>query len=241
MSTDKRRNRFRTPARAGIVVAAMVAAGALAAGAAALNPFSAATGIQVRAGAQNAQAIGTGQAIALGASNEVSVGASLTQDIQFAPGYESWRARTIAFQTALGSGAPGGQTFMTSSALRWQVAESAACSWLNYYVASEAAGDTAAASSAAAQIKAAPTWPAITGLNYPDGLGAAVAAVGAGDAELVQALIDTGQVGNCVSVGPFPPAGVSQADVRAKLAAARELGQHEIATDRLARRLRISG
>ena len=60
---------------------------------------------------------------------------------------------------------PPANAFMTSGALRFTVAESAACSWLNYYVASKAAGDTAGAKIAAAQIKAAPGWPAITGLT----------------------------------------------------------------------------
>jgi hypothetical protein len=129
---------------------------------------------------------------------------------------------------------------MTSSALRWQVAESAVCSWLTYYVASESAGDSAAATSAKAQIEAAPSWPAITGLSYPNGLGPVVAAAGAGDAKLVQALIGTGQAGNCLAAGPFPSAGMSSADRQAKLAAARRLGQREIAADPLARRLSIS-
>lgn len=235
-----RRMRSRGRARAAVLVAAVVVAGAVAATAAALNMLSAATGIYVRAGDRNAQAVGTGQAIALGAPDDVSVGVKLTQDIPFAPGYESWRAGTIAFQTTLNSGAPQGHAFMTSSALRWQVAESAVCSWLTYYVASQAAGDTAAATSAAAQIKAAPSWPAITGLSYPSGLGPVVAAAGTGDAKLVQALIDTGQAGNCLATGPFPSAGMSSAERQAKLAAARRLGQHEIATDALARRLSTS-
>jgi hypothetical protein len=220
----------------------MVVAGGFAAAAVALNPFSAATGIQVQPGDPNAQAIGTGQAIAMGAPDDVSVGAGLTQDISFAPGYESWRAETIAFQTSLGPGSPpAGQAYMTSSALRFQVAESAACSWLTYYDASESAGNTGAASSAAAQVKAAPNWPAITGYDHPNGLGPAVAAVGAGDSSLVQALIDTGQAGNCTALGPFPPAGMSTADSRAKLAADSQLGQQDIAADPVAQRLGVSG
>jgi hypothetical protein len=234
--------RLRKPSKAGILVATMVAAASLAAAAAALNPFSATTGIEVQAGDPNAPAIGTGQAIAMGASNDVSVGDGLTQDIQFAPGYESWRAGTIAFQTSLGPGSPpAGQAYMTSSALRWQVAESAACSWLSYYVASESAGNAAAAASAAAQVSAAPNWPPITGYDRPTRLGPAVAAVDAGDPKLVQALIDTGQAGNCTALGPFPPAGMSIADSQAQLAADSQLGQQEIATDRVAHRLGISG
>jgi hypothetical protein len=236
-----RRRKSRVRARAAVLIAAVVVAGMVAATAAALNMFSAATGIYVRAGDRNAQAVGTGQAIALGASDDVSVGVKLTRDIPFAPGYESWRAGTIAFQTALDSGASQGHAFMTSSALRWQVAESAVCSWLTYYVTSQAVGDSAAATSAAAQIKAAPSWPAITGLSYPSGLGPVVAAASAGDAKLVQALIDTDQAGNCLATGPFPSAGMSSADRQARLAAARRLGQHEIATDAVARRLGISG
>jgi hypothetical protein len=231
--------RFRK--RAGVLVATMLFAGSLTAAAAALNPFSATTGIQVKASDSNAQAIGTGQAIAMGASNDVSVGEGLTQDIQFAPGYESWRDGTIAFQTSLGPGSPpAGQAFITSSALRWQVADSAACSWLTYYVTSQAAGNTAAAALAASQVNAAPNWPALTGYDRPTELGPAVAAVNAGDPSLVQALIDTGQVGNCTALGPFPPTGMSSADSRAKLAADSQLGQQEIATDRVAQRLGIS-
>lgn len=177
----------------------------------------------------------------MGASDDVSLGVNLTQDISFAPGYESWRAGTIVFQTSLGPGAPPeGQAYILSSALRWQVAESAVCSWLNYYVASKAAGNTAAVTSAAAEVEAAPTWPAISGFGMHDELGPVVAAVGAGDAKLVQALINTDQVGNCLAVGPFPPAGMSPADFQAKLATARRLGQQEIATDPVAQRLGIN-
>ena len=235
----RKRGHLKTP-RLIIVIGMLVCTGAAAA--AAVNTFSAATGIYVRAGDPDAGAIGTGEAIALGALDDVGVGVKLTRDIRFAPGYESWRAGTIASQTTLGPGAPPpGHAFMTSSALRWQVAEAAACSWLNYFVASQAAGDTGAAKSAVAEIEAAPSWPAITGLSYPDGLGTVVAAVRAGDAKLVQALIDVGQVGNCLVIGPFPPTGMSSADRQAKLAAARRLGQQEIATDPVAQRLGISG
>lgn len=165
----------------------------------------------------------------------------LTRDIPFAPGYESWRAGTIAFQTTLfGDSPPPGHAYITSGALRWQVAEAAVCSWLNYYVRSQAAGNAAAAKSAAAQIKAAPGWPAITGLSYPSGLGPVVAAVGAGDPKLVQALIDAGDVGNCLLYGPFPPAGMSQAERTARVVAAQQRGQREIATDPVAHRLGIT-
>lgn len=237
-----RRTKSRMPAKTGILVAVVVAAGAAAAGAAAVNTFSAATGTYVHPGDRNAQAIGTGEALALGAPDDVSVGMKLTQDIQFAPGYESWKAGTIAFQTALGPGSPpAGQAFMTSSALRWQVAEAAVCSWLNYYVSSQAAGDTAATEGAAGQIEAASSWPAITGLNYPSGLGSAIAAVSAGDGKLVQALIDTARAGNCLAIGPlFSPEGLSPAAQQVKLASARQAGQQEIATDAVARRLGIS-
>jgi len=213
-----------------------------AATAAAAGTFSAATGIEVNASDPNAQAIGTGQAIAMGAHDEVSVGVNLTRDIAFAPGYESWKAGTIAFQTSLGPGAPPkGHAYISSSALRWQVAASAVCSWLNYYIASQAASNTAAATSAAARVTAAPNWPAITGYDFPIGLGPTVAAIGAGDAKLVQALIDTGQASsNCGATGPFPPAGMSAADQYAKGVAAQQLGQREIATDPVARRLGIS-
>lgn len=235
------RHRFRRPTRAGILLAAVVAAGAVAAGAGAVSLFSAATGIQVNAGDRNARAIGIGQQIAMGAHDEVSVGVNLTRDIAFAPGYESWKARTIAFQTSLGPGPPPkGHAYISSSALRWQVAASAVCSWLNYYIASQAAGNTAAATSAAAQVRAAPSWPAITGYDRPIGLEPAVAAIGAGDAKLVQALIDTGQASaNCGATGPFPPAGMSSADQYAKGVAAQQLGQREITTDPIARRLGI--
>lgn len=224
-----------------IIALAVLVVGGGAATAVAVNPFSALTGIYVKAGDTNAKALGTGQAIAMGAFNDVSVGVKLTRDIPFAPGYESWRAGTIAFQTTLEGGSPSpGHAFMTAGALRWQVAESAVCSWMNYYVASEAAGNTAAAKIAAAQIEAAPGWPAITGLSYPSGLGPVVAAVGAGDPKLVQALIDTGDVGNCVVFGPFPPAGMSQAERRAWVIAAQRRGQREIATDPVAHRLGIT-
>lgn len=218
-----------------IIALAVLVVGGGAATAVAVNPFSALTGMYVHAGDTNAKALGTGQAIAMGAYNDVSVGVKLTRDIPFAPGYESWRARTIAFQTALEGGSPPpGHAFMTSGALRWQVAESAVCSWMNYYVAAKAAGNTAAAKIAAAQIKAAPGWPAITGLSYPSGLGSVVAAVAAGDPKLVQALIDTGDAGNCVVFGPFRPAR------KALLVAAQHRGQQEIATDPVAHRLGIT-
>ena len=224
-----------------IIALAVLVVGGGAATAAAVNPFSALTGTYVHAGATDAKALGTGQAIAMGALNDVSVGLKLTRDIPFAPGYESWRARTIAFQTTLeGSSPRPGQAFMTSSALRWQVAESAVCSWLNYYVAAKAVGNSATAKIAAAQINAAPGWPAITGLSYPSGLGPVVAAVGAGDRKLVQALIDTGDAGNCVAYGPFPPAGMSQAERTARVVAAQQLGQREIAADPVAHRLGIT-
>jgi hypothetical protein len=84
--------------KAGILVAGVEAAGTLATAAAGVTPFSAATGIHVRASDPNAEAIGTGQAIALGASDDITVGVKLTHDIHFAPGYESWRAGTIAFR-----------------------------------------------------------------------------------------------------------------------------------------------
>ncbi len=236
------KGRVRKSTKVGILIATVIVAGSLAAVASALKPFSATTGMRVRAGDRNAQAIGSGTVIAMGASNDVSVGESLTQDIQFAPGYESWRDGTIAFQLSLGTGSPpAGQAFMTSSALRSEVAESAACSWLSYYVASESAGNDSAAVSAAAQVSAAPSWQAITGYSRPTGLAPAVAAVAAGDPKLVQALIDTGQAGNCTAVGPFPPGGISEADTRAKLAADRQVGQQEIATDRVAHRLGING
>jgi hypothetical protein len=241
-------SRFRRGTRLAISgLAAVAAAGTVAAAAVAVNPFSALTGTQVKAGDPNAQAIGTGQDIAMGAPNDVSVGVKFTQDIRFAPGYESWRAGTIAFQTSPGPGPgpgspPPGKALITSGALRWQVAEAAVCSWLKYYVASQAAGDTAAATSAAAQIDAAPGWPAMTGFSYPNKLGLAVAAVDGGDAKLVQALINTGQAGNCLAIGPlFSPAGLSAADQQAQLADARQLGQQEIATDPVAQRLGISG
>lgn len=235
------KRRFPNPAKkAGILVATMVAAGSMATVGAALNPFSAATGMQVQAGDPNAQAIGTGQVLALGAADAGSVGASLTKDISFAPGYESWRAGAIAFQTSLRGGAPAGQAYVTSSVLRWQVAESAVCSWLNYYIASQTAGNAIDATSAAAQIEAAPNWPAITGYDRPSGLKSVVAAVGAGDAKLVQALIDTGQAGNCTALGPFPPANMSPADAQAKLAADSQAGQQDIASDPVAQKLGIS-
>jgi hypothetical protein len=128
---------------------------------------------------------------------------------------------------------------MTSGALRWQVAESAACSWLAYYVSSASAGNTMAANAATREVAAAQHWSAITGLKYPDQLGLAVAAVRAGDGKLVQALIDTGRVGNCSAIGPFPPAGMSTTAQRAKLVAANKRGQREIATDPIAQRLGI--
>ncbi len=222
-------------------LAVLAAAGTVAAAGAALNLFSAASGIQVHAGDPNARATGTGEAIAMGAYNDVSVGVKLTRDIPFAPGYESWRARTVAFETYLGPGSPpAGKAFITSSALRWQVAQSAVCSWLNYYLASKAAGETAGASRAAAQLTAAPHWPAITGLSYPDQLEAVVAAVRAGDPKLVHALIDTGQAGNCSALGPFPPTGMSIAKSRARLAAENRLGQQEIASDPIAQKLGIT-
>jgi hypothetical protein len=56
------------------------------AAAAAVNTFSAATGIHVRASDPNARAIGTGHAIALGAPDDVGVGVKLTHDIPFALG-----------------------------------------------------------------------------------------------------------------------------------------------------------
>lgn len=224
-----------------VIALAVLVAGGGAATAAAVNPFSAVTRIYVHAGNTNAKAIGTGQAIAMGAFNDVSVGIKLTRDIPFAPGYQSWRAGTIAFQTVLDRGAPVRHAYITSSALRWQVAEAAACSWLNYYVASKAAGSTAAARRAAADVRAAPSWPAITGFNYPDVLGQAVAATAAGDAKLVQALIDAGDVGNCVVYGPFPPAGMSHAEQAARVVAAQRRGQREIAIDPVAKRLGVSG
>lgn len=219
-----------------IIVVAVLAVGS-GATAAAVTTFSAASGEYVHPGERNASATGTGELIALGAYDDVSVGEKFTHDIPFAPGYESWRAKTIAFQTTLYGDSPRpGHAFMTSGALRWQVAESAVCSWLDSYVAAMAAGNSAAANSAAAQIEAAPTWPAITGLSYPSGLGSVVAAVRASDPKLVQALIDIGQTGQCTAVGPFPgPLS------RAKLVAASRLGQHEIAIDPVAARLGISG
>jgi hypothetical protein len=229
----RKRGLLRAPRLIPVIAVVAVGSGATAA---AVTTLSAATGIYVHAGEPNARAIGTGEAIALGAPNDVSVGVSLTRDIPFAPGYASWRARTIAFQTTLyGSSPRPGHAFMTSSALRWQVAESAACSWLDAYAASVAAGNSAAAKTAATQIEAAPSWPAITGLSYPSGLGSVVAAVRAGDPRLVQALIDTGQAGQCTAVGPFPTR-----SARATIIAANRRGRQEIATDPLARKLRIS-
>ncbi|MGH2866644.1 MAG: hypothetical protein ACRDNK_03615 [Solirubrobacteraceae bacterium] len=245
----RRRRRFHRPARAAALVALVLATGAAAATAAAVN--SALTGTQVKAGDPNAQAIGTGQDIAMGAPDTVSVGIKFTQDIRFAPGYESWKAATVAFETSLGPPGPGspppGKALMTSGMLRRGVAEAAVCSWLKYYVASQTAGDSAAATSAAAQIDAAPSWPAMTALSFPNSLGLAVAAVDRGDANLVQALINTAQAGNCLVVGPLfspgdvSPAGLSEADQQAQLAEARHLGQQEIATDPVAQRLGING
>jgi hypothetical protein len=245
------RRRFRRPTRAGILLVAVLATGTVAAGAGAVKSFSALIGTQVKAGDRNAQAIGTGHDIAMGARDTVSVGLKFTQDIRFAPGYERWRAETIAFQTSLGPPGPGspppGKALMTSGMLRRGVAEAAACSWLKYYVTSQAAGDTAAATSAAAQIDAAPGWPAMTALSFPNRLGLAVAAVDRGDAKLVQALINTAQAGDCLAIGPLfepgdlSPAGLSEADQQAQLAKARHLGQREIATDPVAHRLGISG
>ena len=238
--SGSRTRRFRRRDRLVAGLAIMAAVGGVAGAAAASGVFSAASGIQVRAGDPNARALGTGEALRVGAVNAVSVGERFTRDIRFAPGYEAWRAGTIAFEMEPGvNSPPPANAFMTSGALRFTVAESAACSWLNYYVASKAAGNTAAAKIAAAQIKAAPGWPAITGFNYPSGLGPVVAAVSAGDPKLVQALIDAGDVGNCVVTGPFPPAGMSQAQRRARVIAAQHRGQREIATDPVARRLGI--
>lgn len=235
----RKRGAPRTPRLAAVIAILAVGSGATAA---AVSSFSAATRIYVHSGDRNAGAIGTGEAIALGAPNEVSVGVKLTRDIPFAPGYAWWRAGTIAFQTTLYGDSPRpGHAFMTSSALRWQVAESAVCSWLDSYVAATTAGNSAAAESAATQIEAAPSWPAITGLSYPSGLGSVVAAVRASDPKLVQALIDTGQAGQCAAIGPFRPGRMSVAEQRAKLAAASRLGQQEIANDPVAERLGISG
>ncbi|MGH2914177.1 MAG: hypothetical protein ACRDMX_04230 [Solirubrobacteraceae bacterium] len=220
--------------------AALTTATAIAGG---TDPLSALTGLQILGSNPNAQAVGIGESLALGASNDVPVGLSLTKDITFAPGYEAWKAETIAFEMQLGPGAPpAGQALMSSSALRWQVAESAACSWVEYYIASGAADNTTATASAAAQIAAAPSWPAITGLAYPSGLGPVVAAISVSDTNLAQALIDTAQVGSasCTTLGPIPPSGMSTAAARAKLAAARQLGQQEIAADPNAQRLGIA-
>lgn len=236
--SGSRTGRFRRRDRLVAGLAVLAAVGGVAGAAAASGVFSAASGIQVRAGDPNAGALGTGEALRMGALNAVTVGERFTRDIRFAPGYEAWRAGTIAFEMALvGNSPPIGHAYMTSGALRFQVAESAACSWLDYYVASSAVGDTTAAVTAAREVTAAPHWPAILGLSYPDQLGSALAAVRAGDAKLVQALIDDGLVGNCTALGPFPPAGMSHARQRATLIAAQHLGQQEIATDPIARRL----
>ena len=235
-----RHRRSRVPRTSRLIIVVAVLALGCGGVAAAVTMLSAATGIYVRAGGWNAKAIGTGEVIALGAPDDVSFGVKLTRDIPFAPGYQSWRASEIAFQTRLSGGPPAGHAFVTSSVLRFTVAEAAVCSWLKYYVASRADGDTSAAKSAGARIEAAPTWPAITGYNYPSGLGSVAAAVGARDAKLVQALIDAGDAGNCESFGPFPPPGFHGANERAKIVAASRLGQQEIATDPVARRLGIS-
>jgi len=224
-----------------LTVMAAVLAGSAAAAAAAVTTFSALTGTFLGAGDRDATALGTGEKIALGAPDELSVGTKLTHDIRFAPGYGSWRARTIVFQTSLHGGSPAaGHAFMTASALRWQVAESAVCSWLEYYVVSRAAGNRTAATRAAAQITAAPRWPAITGLSYPSGLGAVVAATDAGDPKLVRALIEAGRTPCEPSGAPFPSTRMPVAEQRAKAAAAERLGRREIATDPVARRLGIT-
>jgi hypothetical protein len=238
--SGSRTGRFRRRDRLVAGLAMLAAVGGVAGAAAASGVFSAASGIHVRGGDPNARALGTGEALRMGAADAVTVGERFTRDIPFAPGYEAWRAGTIAFEmTLVGNSPPPGHAYMTSGALRFQVAESAACSWLDYYVSSAAVGNTTAAAAAAREVTAAPHWPAILGLSYPDQLGSAIAAVHAGDGKLVQAVIDDGLAGDCTAFGPFPPAGMSHAQQRARLTAAHNRGQREIATDPVARRLGI--
>jgi hypothetical protein len=220
-----------------VVFACLVLSGA----AVAAQQFSAHSGIFLTRSSPNARALGTGEALAMGAPDAVSVGVQETKDIPFAPGYQSWRARDVAFQLSLGPGAPpAGHAFMTVNALRWQVADAAACSWMNDWLASSARGDTSAARTAGSELEAAPSWRAITAMNEPTGLDTIAIAVSHGDTQLVRALIDTGRAGNCSAVGPFPPTRLTTNQTRATLSLAQAKGARILARDPLATQLGIT-
>jgi hypothetical protein len=222
-----------------LAVMAIAAGGAYATS----QALSANSGTVVTASSPNASALGTGEALTIGASDAVSVGLDDTNDIPFAPGYATWRKSEVSEQLDSNPGnPPAGSGFMTVSALRWQVAEAASCSWADYWLASTSQGNDGAASTAAAELEAAPSWSAITDMtSEASGLGPLATAVSQEDTQLVTALIDTGSFGNCSAVGPFfPPAGMTAQEAQAKLSAARTTGQAILAHDSLARTLGLS-
>ncbi len=223
----------------GVMSAAIAAGGAFAA----TQMLTANSGISLTSSSVNARALGTGEALTVGAADAVSVGVRDTADIPFAPGYSSWQEQEVAEQIGpSGNNPPAGTGFMTVSALRWQVAEAAACSWADYWLAATADGNSSAAASAASELEAAPSWSSITGMSSePSGLAAVAGAVSAGDTKLLGALIDTESFGSCSVLGPITPvAGMTAQQAQSKLGSAAASGRQILASDPLAAKLGVA-
>lgn len=198
----------------------------------------AAAGPALPVSAPDAAVPGSYGALRVGAVGAVSAGMSDSAGIPFAPGYASWHRREVSDKLAAQPGRTGGGV-ISVSALRWQVAEAAACSWADYWLASRAARDNVAMRVAGDQLESAPFSSAIADIgSEPSGLVPVAAAVAHGDAMLLRALIDTQSFGSCSVVGPFQPKpGMTTRRARVKLAAARVTGIHILAHDPLAYQL----
>jgi hypothetical protein len=86
---------------------------------------------------------GAGELLRLDGSDLRQVAEQITADIRFAPGYEGARRRALEAVFRPADNSEG-----TTTAARGDVAQFAACSWIDYWAARSAAGDDTAAGAA---------------------------------------------------------------------------------------------
>jgi len=86
---------------------------------------------------------GPGELLRLDGSDIAAVAQQLTADIEFAPGYLDVRRKALAAVFR-----PGDHSELTTSAARGDIAQFAACSWIDYWAARNAVGDFTAMTTA---------------------------------------------------------------------------------------------
>jgi hypothetical protein len=100
---------------------------------------------------------GPGEELNPAAPDFRSVALTLSADIPYPSGYQSWRDLVIAREIRFADGG-----LETTGALRGWFAMSAFCAWVQDWRHATSAGDSSEAQQAAATIAAAPGWSAVT-------------------------------------------------------------------------------